>query len=55
MLLVSIPISVLTEFCMDSYSVLFDTVNHCGIEKNLRMLLLSILHAEEFIVAEMML
>ena len=32
-----------------------DIVNHCWIEKNLRLLLLLILYAEEFIVTEVML
>jgi len=51
-----ISISVFTEVSGLSFRLeLVDVVNHCWIEKNLRLLLFFILYAEEFIVTEMML
>ena len=51
----NISISVFTVSGLSFRLELVDTVNHCWIEKNLRLLLFFILYAEEFIVTEMML
>ena len=50
-------ISVFTRVSILSFGLELrvDIVNHCWIEKNLRLLLLLILYAEEFIVTEVML
>ena len=48
-------ISVFTVSGLSFRLELVDIVNHCWIEKNLRLLLFFILYAEEFIVTEMML
>ena len=51
----NISISVFTASGLSFRLELVDIVNHCWIEKNLRLLLFFILYAEEFIVTEMML
>ena len=54
--IVSISISVFTKVSGLSFRLeLVDIVNHCWIEKNLRLLLFFILYAEEFMVTEMIL
>ena len=54
--IVSISISVFTEVLVLSFGLeLVDIVNHCWFGKNLRLLFLLILHAEQFMVTEMML
>ena len=53
--IVSISISVFTEVSVLRFGLeLVDIVNHCWIEKKLRLLLLLlVLYAEEFTVSEM--
>ena len=54
--IVSISISVFTEVLVLSFGLeLVDIVNHCWFGKNLRLLFLLILHAEQFMVTQMML